>query len=147
MHDIKGFRGEYSWLSNMALLDEPIVYQDIKYGSVENFYQAMKTIRMHERQRMSELGPKTAKAYSRGILLREGWNDIKLKVMRFALEIKFSQEKFKALLEATGDCYIEETNTWGDTFWGVCKGRGENNLGKLIMDIRERNRANGYYYM
>jgi len=30
-----------------------------------------------------------------------------------------------------------EGNTWGDTYWGVCRGRGSNNLGKLLMKIRE----------
>jgi predicted NAD-dependent protein-ADP-ribosyltransferase YbiA (DUF1768 family) len=37
---------------------------------------------------------------------------------------------------------MEETNWWGDKFWGVHRtslseqGVGENNLGKLLMDIR-----------
>jgi hypothetical protein len=30
-----------------------------------------------------------------------------------------------------------EGNTWGDTFWGVCNGVGENNLGKTLMNVRE----------
>lgn len=29
-----------------------------------------------------------------------------------------------------------EGNTWGDTFWGVCRGKGENNLGKILMRLR-----------
>jgi len=32
---------------------------------------------------------------------------------------------------------LEETNTWGDKYWGVCNGEGENQLGKLLMKIRE----------
>ena len=35
---------------------------------------------------------------------------------------------------------IVEENTWGDTFWGVCKGVGENHLGKLLMEIRDANK-------
>jgi predicted NAD-dependent protein-ADP-ribosyltransferase YbiA (DUF1768 family) len=33
-------------------------------------------------------------------------------------------------------------NTWSDTFWGVDlkTGKGDNNLGKLIMKIRKENR-------
>lgn len=36
--------------------------------------------------------------------------------------------------------YIQEGNYWGDTFWGVDlkKREGENNLGKLVMEIREK---------
>lgn len=40
-------------------------------------------------------------------------------------------------LEATGDSLLVEGNWWHDTFWGVCNGFGENNLGKLLMKIRE----------
>lgn len=29
-----------------------------------------------------------------------------------------------------------EGNTWGDKFWGVCDGEGENHLGKLLMEVR-----------
>ncbi len=32
---------------------------------------------------------------------------------------------------------IVERNTWNDTFWGVCKGKGENHLGILLMEIRD----------
>jgi len=27
-------------------------------------------------------------------------------------------------------------NHWGDRYWGVCDGKGENNLGKIQMGIR-----------
>lgn len=37
----------------------------------------------------------------------------------------------------TKDAYLEETNNWNDTFWGVCNGEGENNLGKILMATRE----------
>jgi predicted NAD-dependent protein-ADP-ribosyltransferase YbiA (DUF1768 family) len=30
-----------------------------------------------------------------------------------------------------------EGNWWGDTYWGVCNGVGENHLGKLLMKIRD----------
>jgi predicted NAD-dependent protein-ADP-ribosyltransferase YbiA (DUF1768 family) len=31
--------------------------------------------------------------------------------------------------------------TWGDRFWGVCNGVGENMLGKLLMQVREELRS------
>lgn len=36
----------------------------------------------------------------------------------------------------TGNAELIEGNTWNDTFWGVCNGEGENNLGKLLMKVR-----------
>ena len=49
---------------------------------------------------------------------------------------KFNDKELARKLLDTGDCYIQEGNKWNDRFWGVCKGQGENHLGKLIMKIR-----------
>ncbi len=49
---------------------------------------------------------------------------------------KFQHPELAALLRATDDAELIEGNTWGDTFWGVCKGKGANNLGRMLMEIR-----------
>jgi len=41
------------------------------------------------------------------------------------------------MLLQTGDEELIEGNKWGDRFWGVCKGKGKNNLGKILMKIRD----------
>ena len=38
---------------------------------------------------------------------------------------------------ATGNAVLVEKNDWGDTFWGVCSGKGENYLGRLLMQVRK----------
>lgn len=69
-----------------------------------------------------------------------GWTvEKKLPIMEELLRIKFSgSEPFltRALLD-TRDSELIEGNTWNDEFWGVCNNVGENNLGKLLMKIRE----------
>jgi predicted NAD-dependent protein-ADP-ribosyltransferase YbiA (DUF1768 family) len=62
--------------------------------------------------------------------------------MGAVLLAKFTQnpELGKALV-ATGDSLLEEGNTWGDTFWGVCppgSGTGHNWLGCLLMHTRSQ---------
>lgn len=37
---------------------------------------------------------------------------------------------------ATAEELLVEGNNWNDTFWGVCRGRGENNLGRILMKVR-----------
>ena len=51
--------------------------------------------------------------------------------------LKFTQnpELLKRLKQIKGP--ISEENTWGDTFWGICEGKGENNLGKILMEVRD----------
>ena len=70
------------------------------------------------------------------MFLRPDWEEVKVQVMRELLYAKFSEEPLRGMLKATGDQHLEEGNNWGDTFWGVCRGRGENWLGKLLMEVR-----------
>ncbi len=139
--EIKGFSGDFRWLSNFYPM-EPFVYEGIEYTTSENYYQAMKSIDRNERLHISTLEPAKAKRYAspnnKNFVEREDWSYIKLEVMEFILRRKFSQEKFKNLLLATRDIYIEETNGWGDVFWGCTPaGEGFNNLGLIIMKIRK----------
>ena len=56
---------------------------------------------------------------------------------------QINKKKFKAnpairkQLLNTGDAIIIEKNNWGDTIWGVCKGVGENYMGRILMRIRK----------
>jgi len=68
---------------------------------------------------------------------RPDWTEVKLNEMEFVLQQKFSHPELLAMLLATGDMELIEYNDWDDTYWGVCNGVGENNLGKLLMRIRE----------
>ena len=56
--------------------------------------------------------------------------------METGLRQKFNDPRLKELLIQTGQQALVEGNWWGDRFWGVCKGTGENHLGQLLMKIR-----------
>ena len=43
----------------------------------------------------------------------------------------------KEKLLETEDEYLEEGNTWGDKVWGTVNGVGANNLGRILMEVRE----------
>lgn len=51
---------------------------------------------------------------------------------------KFSQEPLRSQLLNTGEEELVEGNTWGDTYWGICNGKGQNNLGKILMKVRNQ---------
>lgn len=53
---------------------------------------------------------------------------------------KFYDPDLNAKLQETGDAELIEGNYWGDRFWGVCDGVGENHLGKLLMRVRSETR-------
>lgn len=133
---IDKFFGEYRFLSNF--FPASCMLDGIRYPTVEHAYQAAKTV---EEDLKLIIGSATsagkAKECGQRVSLREDWEDIKLEVMETCLRSKFRNPKMKYLLKQTGDAILEEGNTWGDTFWGICDGEGENHLGRLLMKIRK----------
>jgi len=70
-------------------------------------------------------------------LLRTDWNEIKLLVMKRAIWAKFTQNQdLRKMILATKEAIlIEDSQT--DSFWGWGRDKnGENNLGKLLMEVR-----------
>jgi ribA/ribD-fused uncharacterized protein len=132
---IDSFQGEYRWLSNFEPVD--IVYEAELYPSVEHAYVAAKTLDRDLRKSIALLPtPGAAKRAGRSLKLRPDWEMVKLTVMEDLLRQKFQHVRLRRLLMSTVGIDIVEGNTWGDRFWGVCDGVGENHLGRLIMKIR-----------
>lgn len=137
---IDRFVGQYRFLSNFWLCS--IEYHDVLYPSVEHAYQAAKSTDPTEREIIRDAyRPGVAKQLGRSALyVRPDWDSVKLDVMELLLRKKFSRYLNPVLAQKlldTGDAELVEDNNWGDTFWGVCRGEGENHLGRLLMEIRE----------
>ena len=128
------FRNKYAFLSNFHF--SPITINNYCFNNAEAAYQALKC-KGHE-QYFVGLNGKAAKALGRRLPMQEDWNDKRIDAMRYVLQLKFQDPQLMAQLQQIeGD--IQEDNYWGDTFWGVCNGVGENHLGKLLMEIRDMN--------
>lgn len=135
MTKISGFNGEWKFLSNFY--QTPVLFDGVIYPSVENAYQAAKTLDGEIRNKFLTISSKEAKLLGKKLIVRSDWNRIKLQIMNDLVLDKFTRNDYLTWkLKNTGELYIEETNWWGDKYWGVCKGEGENNLGKIIMNIR-----------
>lgn len=161
MSEIKGFMGEYSFLSNFW--DSPISLSyvspsitelrktDVKlitFPTVEHAFQGFKVFKDWKNPTDAEISafitfsqystPGEAKRAGRRVNLNpDYWDQNKEEVMLFLLRKKFSLPELKRKLLKTGDAYLEETNYWKDTYWGVCNGIGKNALGKLLMQVRK----------
>ena len=143
VHDeknIKGMFGQYSYMSNYHLV--PIIYEGVEYPSTENAYQAAKSLDPEIRKQFINITPSEAKKLGKKIPMRSDWDDVKYQVMLDICTYKFSNNSdLKEALLSTRDKYISEENHWNDTYWGVCNGIGQNNLGKILMGIRENLRS------
>jgi ribA/ribD-fused uncharacterized protein len=138
VHDesqIKGFFGEYRFLSNFELGD--VIYEGIKYPSSENAYQAAKSLDLEIRKQFVNISPNESKKLGQKIDVRKDWEEVKYGIMYQIVLDKFSRNyELGDLLIETGDKYLEETNSWKDKVWGVCDDVGKNWLGKILMDVR-----------
>lgn len=132
---INSFWGRYRFLSNFYPCD--IDYEGMLYPSSEHAYQAAKCENITDRRKFLSGTAGNAKRLGKNIIVRKDWDTVKLSIMEEIVRIKFKNPEVRNLLLATNDLYIEEGNGWGDTFWGVCKGKGQNHLGKILMKIRK----------
>lgn len=137
MSDILEFEGNYRFLSNFW--PSKVVLDGKEYPSVEHAFQAAKTLDDQQREeiRLSK-SPADAKKLGRKVTLRDGWEDMKIKVMTDLVKQKFNQEPWGSMLVATGERKLVEGNWWRDEFWGVCQGVGQNHLGKILMKVRKQ---------
>ena len=132
---IDRFRGEFDWLSNFFLCQ--VEFEGMNFSNVEAAFQAAKCLDMKERERFFGLSGSQAKRLGRRVELRSDWEEVKIEIMRQVLKSKFTQNsELREKLIATGDTELIEGNNWNDTFWGVCRGKGRNHLGKLLMEVR-----------
>lgn len=139
---IKEFQGRFRFLSNFW--PAKVRVGKIVFDTVEHAFVASKTLDEREREKVRQCQtPGQAKRFGRRLKLRSDWEQVKdgrkvkVHVMKDLVRQKFfNNEELGDLLLATGDEELIEGNTWNDTFWGVCRGKGENWLGTILMEVR-----------
>ncbi|MEI6042024.1 MAG: NADAR family protein [bacterium] len=141
-NEIKGFFGEYRFLSNFW--PAKVFLDNVEYSSVELAYQAAKW-KPESRQFFSTCTELDSIDFNRQNI-PDGyptaiWDSIKLSIMEDLVKQKFdpkiNPENYQKL-QSTNNKHLEEMNWWGDIFWGTTEnGDGENNLGKLLMAVRK----------
>lgn len=148
-------------LSNMAG-GMPIKHNKEMWKSSEHLYQASKyaagtecvpedsknctepNVRKRIQQVHSAMGAKmTQKCAVKAGLVRADWDDVMVNNMRYVLQLKlfFNKDTFGKVLMQTGKLVIVEKSR-KDDFWGAMPYlmtmlRGDNNLGYLLMEVRD----------
>lgn len=146
-------RGEFRTFSNQA--EYPIQVSDVRYPSVEHYFQAMKAKEFGDdeiyKKMLDTPSGKAVKALGKKVknFHKEVWDAKRLEIMMRGIKAKFVQhpELQKQLLE-TGDRQIGEADA-RDSFWGIgtsenteksadsTKWKGQNRLGKILMALRD----------
>ena len=131
---IDKFRSHFYFLSNFYPV--PITLDGVTYPTAEHAFQAQKDLtRRHD---FTTGSPSDAKRLGRRVRLRADWQEVKDDLMYEIVRAKFAQHPdLTERLLKTGDNPLIEGNTWGDTYWGVCNGKGKNVLGNILMRVRD----------
>lgn len=133
---IRGFNGQHRFLSNFW--PSLITVNGVQFATVEHAYQAAKAWSDPSYVAAVALAetPGKAKRLGRFAKLDDRWEERKVTVMHLLLRSKFQIPNLRDALIATRSRELVEDNAWGDRFWGVCRGSGENKLGRLLMKVR-----------
>lgn len=137
----------YGFLSNF--FHAPIDVEDKCWLTSEHYYQAQKFINTTISDEIHQCqSPDMAFALSRYYQseVRPDWDEVRLEVMSFVVNEKFNQHPTLAYqLIGTGDMKLTE-HSHKDAFWGDGgNGLGDNQLGKILMSVRERLRNSEPY--
>jgi len=156
-HGADESKGEYRNFSNMS--QHPIQIDDEKFPTVEHYFQAMKAKEFKDDEVYEKIikakSAKAAKALGKKVkgFEKEVWDAKKDGWMQTGIKAKFVQhpELRKQLLE-TDTKMIGEANA-RNTYWGIgtsvtsekakhpAKWRGQNRIGKILMDLRAEFKA------
>ena len=133
---IEGFFGPYYFLNNFYRAS--VWHEGVKYPTCEHAYQACKSESRDYRETVSRLStPWEAKVFGRSVILPHDWSVKRLSVMRSVVESKFTNPILRCLLVETGEAELVNSNDNNDAFFGVCRDRGENWLGRILMEVRD----------
>jgi ribA/ribD-fused uncharacterized protein len=128
---IAGFSGEHRFLSNFWPV-ELSLDGDI-YPSVENAFQAAKSLTPDERLPFRTFSPGNARKAGRRLVLRNDWNEVRLGVMAELLVQKFpTGSRLADRLLATSPLVLVEANGWEDRLYGASPVKGGSQRRKSV---------------
>ena len=143
MKIINDFDGEeeYEYLSNFYPAKFTLI--DIEFSNVEQYFQYMKAMFFNDVETANKIlqtsSPSIAKSLGREIenFDEYEWERKNIQIMYDGVLAKFLQNKDLAYnLLQTGSSLLVEGNQWQDDYWGVVNGEGQNNLGIILMQVR-----------
>lgn len=163
---ISSFQGKYSFLS--LVYQCAFYYQGDLYNSAAAAFEAAKI--QNPRDRVSfvhwNCKPWQARSIGKGIpacWLRPDWSpEVEIAVMTGIQRSKFSWPELQKRLLATGDACLVNGNSYHDNFFGSClcrtlpaketrygvsprcTGTGRNELGRILMQVRQECRDGLY---
>lgn len=139
---IPQFVGPYAFLSNAYPVK--VTLDGLTFPSVENAYQAAKTLDVEKRLQFTVCTATYARKLGTQLPRRPDWEQIREDILYKLLKQKFQKgTPLAQQLVKTGDAYLCDINNTHSTYLGACicarcvYTKHHNALGELLMRIRE----------
>lgn len=118
-----------------------VTYKGVTYPTVEHAYHAQKFEDQNLRHMIMEAAsPLVAWQIAQDLKSkrRADWNSVKVGILKEIIQAKIEQhDEVRQALLSTGDEEIAEINP-NDSFWGSGQdGKGQNQAGKILMQLRK----------
>jgi ribA/ribD-fused uncharacterized protein len=147
IHFYRANEKPYGVFSNLC--KRTVTFEGVEYPTSEHAYQAGKARKEAVKKWLMDApSPSLLAMAAHGLYVWDiapDWSKIKFDRMRGVLYAKFTQhEDLHALLLSTGDARLVEVATVDNAvnrLWGEVNGVGKNMLGVLLMELREKLRA------
>jgi predicted NAD-dependent protein-ADP-ribosyltransferase YbiA (DUF1768 family) len=136
---IDKFKGEYDFLSNR--FHWRFEWEGQVYGNAEAAFQASKCTADSERKTFAGCSLDNALLKGKKIVPSPDWEEARLDIMESIIRAKFEQNPIlMRRLKETGNRLLINGNNKQETYWGVdlYSWQGENHLGKILMNIRDK---------
>lgn len=134
---ITEFKGAHDFLA----LEFPcqITYEGVEYANAATLFYSLRATNERSRERIARLSPLKARQKSSALPGNPEYDDNREYYLKLACRAKFdANPTLKALLLKTANRQLVNNVTHRDDWIGVrLDGRGENALGKVLMDLRE----------
>lgn len=140
MEKIDNFNGDFGFLNNEY--ESEICYEGLMFRNAFNAFQAARTDNEFFRKQFT--GDKSTRevlVLGQQISDPKDWESRRLKVMEIIIRDKFIRDKeLKQELLETGDRELVNsynTESPANLYWGSVKNKGNNYLGKILMNVRK----------
>lgn len=131
---ITSFKGEYEFLS--MTFNHDITVDGLTYTNAESAFWAQRVADVNARIKYTRLSGNKARAKALQAIPIDNWDETKDDIMKFILQIKFSDPVLKKKLLSTGKARLKNVNTYRDDYWGIYNTKGKNKLGKFLEELR-----------
>lgn len=136
---ITSFSGDFAFLSIYYPCE--IEYEGMLFSSALHAFCAARTPDLDDKRKFTSnaepiLVAAKAEALSKTLPMRKDWMEIRNQVLDEVQTLKFSSYKLSQRLLSTEQRLLSDDHS-RDRYLGHCHGKGDNQLGKVLMRLRE----------